>query len=165
MPYHPYPGPPLQFECAKCGECCRVHGVYAYIYVSLQDMEKIADLLKISIKRFVDTYTDRHETEPPGQNTWLYHLKMVSNDHCVFLIDGLCRIHDVKPIQCVVAPFIYSYLDRGGWRPEAREFCKGIGTGRMRSNKEVCDSLRTYHKARTSLTYFISDDMINQEAP
>ena len=37
----------LRFECTQCGNCCKNHGDYAFVYLSPSDVAAIAAYLKL----------------------------------------------------------------------------------------------------------------------
>jgi len=84
------------------------------VKLSLEDIEKFSEFLKISPEKATEIYTDIH---PSRQ--WLV-LKNRPNGECIFL-EGLntCRIQDVKPIQCQGFPNKWNFP---GWR----EVCEAV---------------------------------------
>jgi Fe-S-cluster containining protein len=86
----------VDFLCSRCGNCCRVPGV-----VRLRDGE--AETLAAHLGMTVHAFTDRY-TRLTGDRSGL-SLGERDDGACVFLTDeGLCRINDVKPRQCVEFP-------------------------------------------------------------
>ena len=85
-------------ECDKCNHCCRVDaGV-----VLQEDIQRIADYLRIPVEDFKKEFLVEHEKF----NTKLYKLKQLKQDNkpygpCVFLKEEQgCIIHEVKPKHC-----------------------------------------------------------------
>lgn len=107
----------LRFECTGCGNCCT--GSPGYTWVSLTEIETIADHLKLSIEAFANKYLrqvgQRYSlTERPG------------NFDCVFLRDQKCTIYAVRPKQCRTFPWWAQNLkDKKAWQEAARH-CEGI---------------------------------------
>ena len=114
MPSETAPGD--LFECRMCGDCCRGYGG---TYVSMSDIQAIADYLKIDPAQFKEKYC-----RPSGTR---HVIAQSENGYCVFW-DGLCRIHPVKPRMCRDWPFIAAVLeDIGNWRIMGAS-CPGIRT-------------------------------------
>lgn len=93
--------------CRRCGECCRIRG---FVRVSDDEVNRIAELLRLSPRSFADRHTrlahDRCGLE----------LEEKENGECIFLDGAECAIHAVKPEQCKTFP--------RGWRyPGVEEIC------------------------------------------
>jgi len=94
-------------SCVRCGECCRVRG---FVLVSGEEIARIASFLGKPSAEFIERFTrlagNRHGLE----------LAERENGECVFLEGNACRIHPVKPRQCLEFP--------EGWRyPGIEEIC------------------------------------------
>ena len=110
----------LQFECTQCGNCCS--GAPGYVWVTLEDMEKIADYLKMPFDDFTRTYVRRIGNR--------YSLTEQPNNDCSFLTrtNGRtgCAIYPARPTQCRTWPFWNENLkSRGAWN-RASERCPGM---------------------------------------
>jgi Fe-S-cluster containining protein len=104
------------FECRMCGDCCRGYGG---TYVSADDIQAIADYLRIDPSRFKDQYCRLSGSR--------YVITQSDNGYCIFW-DQLCRIHPVKPRMCRNWPFIEAVLkDVANWRIMG-DSCPGIHT-------------------------------------
>lgn len=107
-----WPYPVTEFQCHRCGNCCRGDG---YVALTADDVAQIAAALELSEETFVATYAERG---PDGG------LRLVEQGDplrsCVFLgADNLCRVHAVKPEQCRGFPM--------KWRPpDVLEICAGL---------------------------------------
>lgn len=107
-----WPYPVSEFECHRCGNCCRGDG---YVRVTAEDVARLAKFLDMSEEAFVARYAAR---QPDGA------LHLVDQGDalrsCVFLrADNTCRVHAVKPEQCRGFPM--------KWRPpDALEICAGL---------------------------------------
>lgn len=108
------PGDLQDFECLRCGECCRLSG---YVRVTPQEIARIADYLGMTAAqvraRYVTTFSlDGRRIEilrdRPGTTT------------CIFLgEENECMIHPVKPEQCRTFPLEWR-------RPGASLYCAGL---------------------------------------
>jgi len=110
-----------EFRCRRCGNCCRGDG---YVWLTDDDIERIARFLRLTRKELVARCTRR----APG----LGDIALVDKDDaaksCVFLEDdGRCAVHPVKPVQCVGFPSTWS-------RSDALRFCEGLQAQRRASN-------------------------------
>lgn len=97
-----------EFECERCGDCCRWSG---YVYITEDDVKRIARYLSLSEFNFVNMYAEI--SQRPRLN-----LKMRDAGECIFLRENSCSIHPVKPKHCVDFPNV--------WRiKELESFCRG----------------------------------------
>lgn len=108
-----------QSECLACqGRCCT--GESGYIYVSMNEIQKISVLLDLEIREFADKYLFK--------KGYKYSIKeVVYNDshECIFYdreING-CKIYEARPAQCITFPFWDYYKDK---IDELKEECPGI---------------------------------------
>ena len=107
-----WPYPVSEFECHRCGNCCRGDG---FVAVTPEDATRIAAHLELSEAAFEATYARRTEDGA---------LRLVDQGDalrsCVFLqADNTCKVHAVKPAQCRGFPM--------AWRPpDALEICAGL---------------------------------------
>ena len=104
-----------QFKCLRCLACCRQNG---YVRLRPGEAEKIADFLGMDIYAFTDRYTiltrDRQTLS----------LKEKENHACIFLTDQGCRIHPVKPGQCLDFPHKWKFKafeDICAWAGQAKK--------------------------------------------
>lgn len=107
----------LRFECTGCGQCCT--GAPGYIWVNQEEIQQIADFLKLSIEEFSRRYL-RHVK---GR---LSLLEMPKTYDCVFLKDKKCQIYPVRPTQCRTYPWWPQNLKSEKEWKEAARYCEGI---------------------------------------
>ena len=85
----------MNFTCMKCAECCSWRG---YVYVTAEEVERLADHLGIDVYDFTDRYTrlsdDRRRLS----------LLERENGECVFLEGKTCGVYPVRPKQCADFP-------------------------------------------------------------
>ena len=110
----------LKFECAGCGECCRLPG--GGVEVAISEAREIAAYLNISYNSFVNEYCISDEDG----------LKIKDNDlqHCIFLEHGRCKIYEVRPLQCRTFPFWPENIKSQYRWNLLKDFCPGIDSGR-----------------------------------
>jgi len=96
-----YPYAFNQAACSTCeGRCCT--GESGYIYVSKDEIFKIADLLNLSVNDFGVKYLYK--------NGYKYSIKERKNGdsyECVFYDtqSNGCKIYEARPSQCITFPF------------------------------------------------------------
>ncbi len=121
----------IRFECTACGDCCRTHGEYAFVFLAARDVTAIADHLGMSRIDFLNAYC---ASDADGA----IYLRKVEGD-CDFLTaDGGCRVYPVRPRQCEAWPFWSENLDdEETWRGPVAACCPGIGRGRHYAADEI----------------------------
>lgn len=93
--------------CNQCDKCCIYRGD---IRLTPMNVCEISKFLNISIKEFLNNYTDRLEGNP---------LELVlktkgDKKECILYDENIkgCGIHKVKPMQCVMFPLVPENLKR-----------------------------------------------------
>ena len=110
----------LPFECTACGKCCVNHGEYEHVFLTRQDISRISEKLKLTRKAFLALYTRREQEE---------HALESRGDRCVFLgSGGLCRVYEVRPLQCRTFPFWPENLNPKTWNGSIANDCPGVGS-------------------------------------
>jgi len=129
MKQKPWYGKGLRFACTQCGNCCRNHGAYAFVYLTPSEVTSIASHLGLTRRQFLHRHCTRHEgavtirTDTPA---------------CPFLgDDSRCGIYPVRPKQCATWPFWRENLERAVWEEEVKAFCPGVGKGRRHPAAEI----------------------------
>ena len=113
------------FSCKQCGNCCKGFGG---TQVSLEDIKKIADYIKINTKLFIKKYCVKSGKD--------LVLKQAENDVCIFFKNN-CQIHPVKPHMCKSWPFIENLLKA----PENWELMASVCLG-MKKNISISKLLQ-----------------------
>ena len=123
----------LRFECTQCGECCTLRGDYAYVYLSEEEVESLAGLLRLGIATFRRRYTH------VDKDGWTQLAGADGGERCVFLDPETkrCGVYEARPTQCRTFPFWREFVKDGRWTPEVRSMCEGIGRGRLYSIEEA----------------------------
>lgn len=113
----PWYGHGVHFECTGCGQCCA--GTPGYVWVTVEEIEAIADHLQLSVEEFSAQYIRVVEGR--------FSLKEnLPHYDCVFLKDKKCSIYDLRPTQCRTFPFWASILESEEAWIEASTRCEGI---------------------------------------
>jgi uncharacterized protein len=107
----------LRFQCTGCGKCCT--GSPGYVYLSEQDLYRLADHFQLSPHDFAKKYVRKIEDQ--------YALldRQGSND-CIFLKENRCSVYEARPAQCKTFPWwIYHLREPRDW-DDAAARCEGI---------------------------------------
>jgi Fe-S-cluster containining protein len=119
----------LRFSCQRgCTKCCERHG---YIYLSEEDVTRIAAYLNLTQKDFEEQYIIRFKH--------VIRFRKPLSAQCQFLTAQGCSIHAVKPAQCRLFPFWPELVEsRQAW-DETAGWCPGIGRGELIQIGEACE--------------------------
>ncbi len=103
---------------------------------------RIWPFVGLSAKEFEKKYVVRFKH--------LLRLRKPRGKQCHFLLDGGCRLHGVKPVQCRLYPFWPELVEqRQNWQAE-RRMCPGIGKGELIQIGVACETaseMRTAYPA------------------
>lgn len=119
----------VRFGCTGSGQCCTVHGDYAYVFLRREDERRLAAHLGVSVREVRRRYTRRIGS---GQRSLIF-----PEGSCVFLDGRRCGIYEARPRQCRTWPFWEENLDPGVWEKEVAAFCPGVGRGRLYTEEEI----------------------------
>ena len=123
----------LHLEGNECGGCCSGPGE-GYIWVTKQEIEFIAEHLKITLEELRRKYTRR-----VGLRTTI--IEDSATRDCIFLTDRAgrrsCEIYPVRPTQCRSWPFWPENLKNPSAWNRAAQKCPGINRGRLYSFEEI----------------------------
>ena len=115
-------GYPYAFESSACesceGRCCT--GESGYIYVTKEEIFKIADLLKLDVNEFGVKYLYKN-----GYKYSIKERKVEDSYECVFYDSKTngCQIYEARPSQCITFPFWDYFKIRVD---ELKQECPGI---------------------------------------
>lgn len=109
----------VRFECQPgCTACCERQG---FVYLTEEDLKRIAEYVGMTAPEFERRHVYRTKN--------LLRLRVPREQQCMFLRDGGCSIHSVKPVQCSTFPFWPELVgSKREWKKTAR-WCPGIGKG------------------------------------
>ncbi len=122
----------VRFRCLgpECGDCCSgKHGPGA-VWLSREDVERLADHLSLTPQELRRRYTRRLN----GRTS----LRERANFDCIFYRPGEgCSVYGARPLQCRTYPFWGRILaSRTTWDNEAEQ-CPGIGGDARVPGEEV----------------------------
>jgi Fe-S-cluster containining protein len=111
----------LPFKCTGCGKCCS--GPPGYVWVSENEIQEMADYLKMSFddftKKYIRIVSNRYS---------LMERKVGIDFECVFLRGKQCMIYGVRPRQCKTFPWWPQNLESEKTWDEAALECEGINS-------------------------------------
>lgn len=129
LPPNPWYHEGLRFECTRCGRCCTGRGEYAYVYLTREDLARLARHLGLSPAEAAARHCAR---DGPW---WVLRSE---GPACRFLdAEGGCAVYAARPMQCRTWPFWRDNLERERWEGPVRETCPGIGSGPLYPREEV----------------------------
>lgn len=79
-----------EFECLKCGKCCKWDGV---VILKKEDLKRLSEHLDEKLEDFLHNYTKEYKGHTVLKD------KAGTKD-CIFLEDNKCKVWDFKPQQC-----------------------------------------------------------------
>ena len=141
----------LNFTCTQCGNCCT--GPPGYVWISREEIDRLADYLKVTAADVVRTYCRRVD----GKYSLKEHRNARGEYDCIFLktvpakpnADGTvsqarrgCSIYPVRPLQCRTWPFWAENLRTPeAWKRSSRR-CHGMDAGDRHFTREQAEALR-----------------------
>jgi Fe-S-cluster containining protein len=134
----------LRFKCTGCGECCT--GSPGYVFLSIDDLERLAQHFSLSPEEFTAKYTYRVDDK-------ISLIDRPGSPDCIFLEDKKCSVYEARPVQCRTFPWWIHFLkDRASWE-EAGKRCEGI-------EHPDAPTVSSLHIQEQCLTYL--DNLIDQ---
>ncbi len=122
----------LKFSCIGCGHCCG-GGVPGYVFLSWEDLERLAVYKGISQEQFLAEYCRKVD-----MGTY-YRVSLCEkkNFDCIFLSGNGCDVYEARPLQCRTYPFWDFIVESSSsWLEESQE-CPGIGQGKNYTQEEI----------------------------
>ena len=121
----------LRFECIGCGYCCT--GAPGFVYLSEEDIKRIAQYIGINVSKFIKQYTT--VVKISGEKR--LSLKEKNNYDCIFYKNKKCTIYPVRPYQCRSYPFWKKNLESEvEWENVAKE-CPGVNRGKLYTKSQI----------------------------
>ena len=136
----------LHFTCQQCGNCCT--GGPGYVWVSDEELSRLAEHLKLSIKETLQKYCRK-----VNGRISLKEIRTSSGNYdCIFLTEQKadasggdrvvqpkrgCSIYPVRPLQCRTWPFWTGNLSSQASWQRAAKGCYGMNQGRKFTREQV----------------------------
>ena len=118
----------LNFSCLQCGKCCWDEGEYTEVYVSQEDIQKMAAFLNMFPNEFYEKYVTKSDC---------YNILKSRKGACIMLQDSMCVVYPARPQQCATWPFWPENVRRHVWYGEVKKRCPGVGRGRKYTLEEI----------------------------
>jgi len=131
----------MRFACQPgCTRCCNTRG---FVYITENDLLRIAKHLGLAAKAFEERYVIRYRR--------ILRLRKPRRSQCHFLTEMGCSVHAVKPVQCRTYPFWPELVeDQSAWINEAAH-CPGIHKGGLIQIGTACEIASEMKTAYPSL--------------
>lgn len=109
----------IKFSCQMCGDCCRGFKE-GEVYLYKDDILRLAEYLRITGIKGLRNFTQKYVKvindsffwkDPDAQRGKTYRFKTLGfrftgeDEHCHFLKDNKCSVHEMRPFQCQCFPF------------------------------------------------------------
>lgn len=176
---NPDSGTGLNFECIKCGACCRHENLI--VTLTGRDLARLSQSLGLSSKellRAIDFYILQKDESPPiglrnipsvrtERGMTFIALKKMEEGNCIFLKDNLCMIHSFRPSACESFPFVFDrQIEDIAWGLSSlKEICPGLGSGPEIQTSEIEDIGLSAVEDLEIYQEFVKDWNNNQENP
>lgn len=131
----------VRFACQGSGRCCVSRGAYGWVYLTLEDRQRLARALGIPTRQFTRQYCEKTDG--------LFHLRESGPD-CMFLVDRRCSVYEARPTQCRTWPFWPENMSARGWTAVAAD-CPGIGKGEVVPRETIERILREQRASTAKL--------------
>jgi len=145
----------IRFSCQMCGDCCRGFDE-GEVYLYNDDIFRLADYLNISgieelrvfAKKYVKVINDSFFWKnPEAQRGKTYRFKTLGfrftgeDEHCHFLKDNMCSVHEHRPFQCRSFPFWKMMVSNRKNFENYTKKCQGLQKleGKYYSREEILD--------------------------
>ncbi|MFW9982232.1 MAG: YkgJ family cysteine cluster protein [Candidatus Thorarchaeota archaeon] len=168
--------PQVNFECTKCGACCREDSIL--VTLTGRDLNHISMGLGLNTNELIQA-VDFYITDDsisldglrdfPALNTEkgpaYIALKKMENGDCIFLKENQCMIHAIRPVVCMSFPFVFQ--DEGEHRKwglsAMKHICPGLGSGPKVMESELIKLANTVLEALFLFREFANEWNKNDE--
>ncbi|MFX1448797.1 MAG: YkgJ family cysteine cluster protein, partial [Promethearchaeota archaeon] len=165
----------IEFSCQMCGSCCRGFNE-GEVYLYQDDILRLTKSLNITkkselrkfAKKYLKVTDDSFFWKGPGTEggkTYRYKslgFKFTGDDeHCQFLKENVCTIHEGRPFQCRCFPFWQMLVSNRKNFINYSKKCPGLKIlkGRYYSSEEILDwANREYEMEKK---YFLEMKKVN----
>jgi Fe-S-cluster containining protein len=159
----------IHFSCMMCGTCCR--GLdEGEVYLYNEDIKRLANHLNFKgfeglrefAKRYLKIIDDSFLwKEIGGERKKIYRFKTLAfkfignDDHCPFLKDNKCSVHEARPFQCRCFPFWQMMISSNSNFINYSKKCLGLRQlkGNFYSKENILEWAMAEHKLE--MNYFL----------
>jgi len=182
----------VHFSCQMCGDCCRGSDegeVYLYradIYrlgqhLNLTSKEQLRKFARKYLKVVENTFFYKESSSQRGKTYRFNNLAFAfegEDEHCHFLVNNRCTVHEARPFQCRCFPFWKMMVSSKKNVINYSKKCKGLrvlkgnyysrreilywATEEYRIEKEYFLEMRKHNFDILKVFPFLSEDMINK---
>lgn len=127
----------MRFACQPgCTRCCTQRG---WVYLSVEDVPRLAQFLDMSVDQFRlrYVYSTKHTIR----------LRKPRHGQCPFLNADGCSVHPAKPTQCRLFPFWPELIEHKKELKKTAHWCPGIGKGDIVPLETLVESAREMRRA------------------
>jgi Fe-S-cluster containining protein len=132
----------IEFSCQLCGKCCRGFNE-GEVYLYKEDILRLANFLDMKgmdglrsfTRKYVKVINDNFFWKDPGaQRGKTYKFKTLGfaftgdDEHCHFLKENVCSVHEARPFQCRSFPFWKMMVSSLRNFQDYSKKCKGLQT-------------------------------------
>ncbi len=121
----------LNFECQRCGNCCR--GEPGVVWLNKREIKDASSFMNTTQESFATSYLRLVN----GRCS----LREYSNGDCIMYDNG-CKIYEARPSQCRTYPFWKSNLENSKEWEDVKKTCPGIGRGKLYTSEEIENRLK-----------------------
>jgi Fe-S-cluster containining protein len=145
----------IEFSCQMCGACCRGFKE-GEVYLYPDDIARLAKLLNLTskarLRKFAKEYLKVVNDsffwkDPDASRGKTYRYKTLGfkftgdDEHCDFLKDNKCTIHEARPFQCRCFPFWQMLVSSSKNLVNYSKKCPGLKVlkGKRYTREEILD--------------------------
>jgi len=137
----------VYFKCRLDGSCCKRFWIpithldlwRLYYYGNYYDLEVYV--------RLIESSDPSSDPKPVLFNGEYKHLSLAeSDDGCIFLESGMCKVHPYKPLVCRFYPFVYIVRESGEIDIEVNDKAIGVCPGLILDDKPIDPVIVEYLK-------------------
>jgi Fe-S-cluster containining protein len=138
----------LKFTCSQCGNCCT--GAPGYVWVSDQELARLAAHLRLSVDDVIDRYGRRiggrvslkERRTPQGLYDCIFLQEVKVGRGASARVKKVCSVYEVRPLQCRTWPFWEGNLaSQKNWESAGKR-CHGINAGARTFTRQEIEKLK-----------------------
>ncbi len=124
-------GMAFRFTCLQCGRCCSSHGEGKVILLYEDDVERLANNLRVDIVDFVtcSTAVYKYTFVFLDESQTIRRLGLRAGRTCPFLRGSSCAVHEFKPFRCWAGPLVNPLISLPEQLETYTSYCRGFGRG------------------------------------